>query len=403
MVLHTAHNDHWCLNRSRLRTIYDNAVAKISAERNGLLDGPLFKAMQDIVFDTAYQALLAGYFASLTPVSGTVPPGRMHVLSALPGTGKSTFSNAFAAAVVASGGSVLFVVEQMETADQRYRDLNALMPGKVAVRTTDHQRGNDRPTKVKHPAAQFTKQDLKTYPLAICTHEAFKRDENHLFRNWRHNFRNAQGDQRRSFILIDEMVKEVTQYTIDTEAIARAVALVSKETDTNSAARNALTALNTLHTFIVARTQERVPIDTLGDQAAKKVVERIAWFTSTEAERYLEGHKDQLEKVFGFARCLSKDWAFITTDGGVTMLTGYDNNLPIEHGMMQLDGTAKLGGYEQLKLPDRVVLPGPKVSFGNMHAVIEKPPTRMALAKYLANDADNFLTELDDRGHQATR
>jgi hypothetical protein len=188
------------------------------------------------------------------------------------------------------------------------------------------------------------------------------------------------------------MVKEVTQYTIDTEAIARAVALVSKETDTSSTARAALTALDTLHSFIVGRTQKRSPIDTLGDPEAQKVVERIAWFMGVEAERYLESHKEQLEKVFGFARCLSKGWAFITTDGGVTMLTGYDNNLPIEHGMMQLDGTAKLGGYEQLELPDRIVLPGPKVSFGNMHAVIEKPPTRTALAKYLANDADNFLT-----------
>ena len=85
--------------------------------------------MQELVFDTAHVALL-----------DTVTPPRqprMHVLSALPGTGKSTFSNALAAAIVACGGSVLFVVEQMEAADQRYRDLNEILPGHVAVWPTD--------------------------------------------------------------------------------------------------------------------------------------------------------------------------------------------------------------------------------------------------------------------------
>src|SRR5262249_51699072 len=158
------------------------------------------------------------------------------------GTGKSTFSNAWAAAIVACGGSVLFVVEQMETADQRYRDLNEILPGQVAVWTTDHKKGNRSPSKVKAPAAQFDKAELRRYPIAICTHEGFKRDEAHLYRHWLPKaLGGSKGTPRRSelivprtFIIIDEMVKEVTQYTIDIEAVARAVTLVSGDENASS-------------------------------------------------------------------------------------------------------------------------------------------------------------------------
>src|SRR5215510_9786854 len=109
------------LNKDRLRTAYNEVVAKVDAKRNGLLSGMLYKQMQELVFETAYAALLDTASPSTQP--------RMHVLSALPGTGKSTFSNSFAAAIVACGGSVLFVVEQMETVDQRYRDLHEILPG----------------------------------------------------------------------------------------------------------------------------------------------------------------------------------------------------------------------------------------------------------------------------------
>ena len=349
----------------------DNVVAKIDAKRNGLLSGILYKQMQELVFETAYAALL----------DTATPPAqpRMHVLSALPGTGKSTFSNSFAAAIVACGGSVLFVVEQMETVDQRYRDLNEILPGQVACWSTDHRKGNRSPSKVKNPAAQFDKSELRRYPVAVCTHEGYKKDEASLFRNWKHG--------ERTFIIIDEMVKEVTQYAVDIEAVARAMKLANQDED---APPEALTALDKLHSFLVARTQQRTPIDTLGDQAVQELVTTIAWFTTVEAERYAEG-KEVLPSVFGFAKCLSRGWAFICTDGGVTTLIGYDNNLPIMHGTLQLDGTAAICGVKQLDLDDRVVLQGPLVSFGGMRTVIEKPPTRMHLVKYLSN-ADNLLT-----------
>jgi hypothetical protein len=359
------------LNKDRLWAAYSETIAKINAKRNGLLSGPLYRQMQKLVFETAYAALLD------TTAPSTLP--RMHVLSALPGTGKSTFSNAWTAAIVACGGSVQFVVEQMETADQRYRDLNELLPGKVAVWSTDHKKGNRFPTKVKNPAAQFDKAELRRYPVVVVTHEGYKKDEAKLFRYWRGN--------KRTFVIIDEMVKEVTQYTMDIEAVARAVKVVNGD---ENAPPEAITALDKLHSFIVDRAQQRTPIDRLSDQAVQELVGAIGWFTTKAATHYADS-REGVVTVFGFARCLSKGWAFICTDGGATTLTGYDNNLPIEHGTLQLDGTAKISGGRALALDDRVVLDGPTVSFGGLSTVIEKPPTRMAIAKYLKT-ADNLLT-----------
>lgn len=355
-------------DKSKLRADYEAAVQVINEERGGLLNGPLYQQMKEIVFETAYAALMDTIAPPATP--------RMHVLSAWPGSGKSTFSNAWAAAVVACGGSILFVVEQMESADQRYRDLVAIssLKGKVAIWTSDHRKGNRDPQKVKEPVAQFDKGELRHYPVAVVTHQGFKRDERRLYRDWDKGVRN--------FILVDEMVKEVTQYTVDVEAIAKVSKRIAEDAKAPEAA---LVAIDALHQFILSKSQERKPIEGLHSCD-------LSWFLSQEAQRYSDRPDNiGIKLVFGFAECLQKGWAFIATDGGVTTLTGYDNNLPIEHGTMQLDGTAKVGGYSRLGLPDRIIFDGPPVSLSALNTIIEKPPTKESLATYLTK-ADNCLT-----------
>jgi hypothetical protein len=56
---------------------------------------------------------------------------RLHVISAPAGAGKSTFSNACIAALIEAvpRASALVVVEQIKTAETRYKDLEALLPG----------------------------------------------------------------------------------------------------------------------------------------------------------------------------------------------------------------------------------------------------------------------------------
>jgi len=56
-------------------------------------------------------------------------------------------------------GSV-FVVDQIAKADEVYRDLSALLPGKVAIWTTEHDTHCKEPNKDKKPAAQFSREAL---------------------------------------------------------------------------------------------------------------------------------------------------------------------------------------------------------------------------------------------------
>jgi hypothetical protein len=118
-------------------------------------------------------------------------------------------------------------------------------------------------------------------------------------------------------VIIDEMVKEVTQYTMDIEAVARAMKVVNGD---ENAPPEAIEALDKLHSFIVDRAQQRTPIDRLSDQAVQELVRAIGWFT-TKAAGYFADSREGVATLFRFARCLSKGWAFICTDGGATTLT----------------------------------------------------------------------------------
>ena len=69
-------------------------------------------------------------------------------VSAPTGSGKTTAALAYAAAMVRSGGSVLFLANTKRECNEAYRTLEIFLPGKVAIRTTDHD---------YTPAAFFTR------------------------------------------------------------------------------------------------------------------------------------------------------------------------------------------------------------------------------------------------------
>jgi hypothetical protein len=87
------------------------------------------------------------------------------------GTGKTSFTLAFITALVRSASEAplgcVFLVEQMAKADEMYRELSPLLPGKVAVWTTDHNVTCSKPTKVLNPAARFHVDDLEARAVAI--------------------------------------------------------------------------------------------------------------------------------------------------------------------------------------------------------------------------------------------
>ena len=96
------------------------------------------------------------------------------------GAGKTSFSYALMVAVTrnaendpAASYGCVYVVDQISKADEAYRELTALLPGKVAVWTTEHDVNcKEFPKLKKRPAAQFNSEALRLCPVVIVTHSS---------------------------------------------------------------------------------------------------------------------------------------------------------------------------------------------------------------------------------------
>jgi hypothetical protein len=136
------------------------------------------------------------------------------------GSGKTSFSLALVAALVRSEAAgpttpygALVVVNQIEKAETTFRDLDRLLPGKVAVWTTEHDPACKLPKgerKVPEPARTFTKDDLENYPVAVVTHAFFGGKGGHKARQV---LRDGKL-QPRALTVIDERIEEVNVYDV---------------------------------------------------------------------------------------------------------------------------------------------------------------------------------------------
>jgi hypothetical protein len=124
-------------DREALRALYDAAVAEINSTRDNLLTTDFYRKIGDAVFAACYAALS----------DHTTGNRRMHTMAAPPGTGKTSFSLAFILAMTryaeqhpeALYGCV-FLTDRSKRADDVYHELDALLPGKVAIWTKEHER-----------------------------------------------------------------------------------------------------------------------------------------------------------------------------------------------------------------------------------------------------------------------
>jgi hypothetical protein len=158
-------------DREALRALYDEAINEINQSRQDA------KLTTDFYARTGNSVFDAGYLALSDYCMGTKAPQRLHVVSAPAGGGKTSFSYALIIAVTRYAERIpdapygcAFVVDQITKADEVYRELNSLMPGKVAIWTKDHDADCTKPNKVLEPAARFTQDQLKHYPIIVVTH-----------------------------------------------------------------------------------------------------------------------------------------------------------------------------------------------------------------------------------------
>jgi hypothetical protein len=145
---------------------------------------------------------------------------RMHVVSAPVGSGKTSFSVGFVAALVRLSerdinypfGAVI-VVNQIDKADATFRELDALIPGKVAIYTSDHDPNSTVPEgerRVRNPVPGCTREELREKPVAIVTHKFYNDKNGHLARRVMHN-----GELKpRAITVIDEQIEDIEVFDV---------------------------------------------------------------------------------------------------------------------------------------------------------------------------------------------
>src|SRR5260370_162339 len=99
LIAQYKHTDVHVPDRDQLRREFDAAVIQLDQVRTKpMLNTEFYRSIGDSVFDAGYQAL-KDFVGHYTPFHGW-PCDRMHVVSAPVGSGKTSFSVAFVAAMV---------------------------------------------------------------------------------------------------------------------------------------------------------------------------------------------------------------------------------------------------------------------------------------------------------------
>jgi hypothetical protein len=356
-------------DKLKLREAFDQAISDINHARGrDQLSTPFYRQVGDAVFNASFAALVDGCDPNHAQIADT-DRNRLHLISAPVGSGKSSFTIAFLAAVARTYPEIgcLLAVDQIVRADNCYRQLKALIPGKVAIWTVDHDpsRRSDKhqERKVQVPVKdRFRKDDLKRYPVIICTHAQFVGKDRTKVRNWIHG--------PRLFNAIDERLQDWITWDIQLSQVRHAQELVADRK--GKADKVAAEHLGKLFNFMVDVDRE------IGNCLSKPngnpenpwttIANELEWFATDEAQRYNSrlGHYSDVRElvrntenataeqrhiagVFGFARGLTQGCAF-ATGGPTTHFLAYEPSRPLPPGCMLLDATADIDHLNEISL-----------------------------------------------------
>jgi hypothetical protein len=371
-------------NREALRALYDEAVKQINPSR------PNIDLTTGFYAETGKAVFEAGYLALLDYCKGSSGPHRMHTVSAAAGAGKTSYSYALMLALTQHAEQTpwapygcIFVVDQIKKADEAFKDMNALAPGKVAVWTNEHDPGCKNRTKVPHPAAEFAKEELRHYPIIIVTH-AFYNGPNG---NQAHIFvRDRRVYSGRALTVVDERPEEVAHYEVTLkEAQDIREKLDARRPDLTEKLDKLMLFLMS-YSFgdsgLIMRPSEHFGQDFIADQ--------LSWFTSSDAEGVVSHHGEAipgLDRFFGFARAMSAGCAFAVKVGQVVQFVGWQRKIKLRPGMILLDATADIDGVS-LIVPWRQHRETPQANYGNLEIVHVPQHTKKRLSEYLKKAAN---------------
>jgi hypothetical protein len=386
-----------CLHRE-----YEVALEQIAALRGQKQRRDEHReAMMEAAFDVFLRSLSASCCAIVCEAhpkgswsrNHPLPPvPDMNVIAAAAGLGKTTLAKAFMTAVVRANaepwplGCVL-LVHFVETAQQAFDELHALLPGRVAVWTREHDA--DRPSNAER-AHRFSVDDLQHHPIVIVTHEFYKGVRGHKARTLSQNGMTLP----RVGTFIDEKVNEIETHDVLLSDICKVCEFIQKDDHgqdplTFAAATLLKFATTKLHG---PRSLETPSYDPEGWEAAQS----LQWFTTENASHYMRSRGAKhtalpFGRVFGFARCMAEGRAFIArkNEGALGCnFVGYERALPQVPGMVLLDATANIDGVSALcpwrkhtatpgARHDRLeVVHVPSVARGTLSRWLQKPQHR---------------------------
>jgi hypothetical protein len=376
-------------DRDELRGLYDQAIAEVNATRSSIdLTKGFYAENGNSVFDAAYLALTDHCSSSVTPW--------VRVVSAPAGGGKTSFSYAMMMAVTRYADAhpeapygCVFVVDQIKKADEVYKELNALMPGRVAVWSKEHDPACKERTRVPEPAAKFTKDELRLKPIAIVTHNFYtKGNGNKALIAHRNQRLHGPG---RALVIVDEKPEDVETYRI---TLSDAQLVKEKLEDARPDLKDLLDKL-ALFLFVYTTNTTNNGLTRVSDHFAEPfIAEELNWFTSEEADRTLRDHGQKipdLEQLLGYAKALTQGCAFAVNSNSVVHFVGWRPTGILRQGpgTMLLDATSDIDGISQI-CPSRVHVKVPQARYDNLEIIHVPQHTKRILSTYLESAANQF-------------
>jgi hypothetical protein len=347
-------------DKTTLRRYYDEAINQLNGPRGGILTREFYRKIGDAVFES-------GYLALSDAIDNT---RRVHTIPAPAGSGKSTFAYAFIAAMTrfaqtnqnAPYGAV-FLVEEKTKADEVYLELKALIGDAVGVWTEDHDvKAKPGPrTKVENPAMRCSRDDLRHYPVVICTHSGYLKGRGAKARIVERN-----GVQTpRMLTVVDERAAEVP--TIDV-ILSDAQRVREDLVKTNPQLKE---HLDPLFKFMEAFSYEKPnSLYRPGlEISATEIAKSLSWFQTKDA-RGLARTSKGAEVLFAFANALAAGRACVATVGVEQRFFGYQSQhiIDLTAGVLLLDASGNVDGINNI-VPWRVNANVPQASYANLQIV----------------------------------
>ena len=340
-------------DRQELRALFDQEADVISAKNN--LNTPWHRKLRHAVFEACYAAL--GDYRSRKR--------RMLTVSAPRGAGKTSFSCAFIVAMTryadkhpeAPHGCV-FVTDRIQRADEVYRDLDARLPGKVAIWTSEHK-------------DLFSRDVLRQYPVLVVTGQFYLGPNGRLA----HNVNNRNNFQKRALTIVDERPEEVTTYEILlSEAQKVREALIEKRPDVKE-------HIDSLLLFMEQYSYKPTNKIYLPEETSDK----LAWFVSGEAERLAKEDVPGIDRLLGFGKALVQGCGFVVSEGKLVRYVGYSSKLTVNlaAGAVLFDATADIDGLSHI-VSHRVAVDVPQARYDNLDIVHVPQHTTKNLKRYLS-------------------